>query len=82
MQTPPQASAKAVLGILPRAREQRYGQEAGRQWIAIPVFDRFWPRDRRSGVPCAADTKSRCADLLKEAGRAISAHLGYHGGNS
>jgi IclR family transcriptional regulator, KDG regulon repressor len=82
------ASAEAVLSILPHVREQGYGedneeQEEGLQCIAVPVFERFgrviaglsisFPSTR-----CGADTKAHYVALLKEAGRAISAQLGYH----
>jgi IclR family transcriptional regulator, KDG regulon repressor len=81
------ASAEAVLSILPHVREQGYGedneeQEEGLQCIAVPVFERFgrviaglsisFPSMR-----CGADTKAHYVALLKEAGRAISAQLGY-----
>jgi IclR family transcriptional regulator, KDG regulon repressor len=85
------ASAEAVLSILPRVREQGYGedneeQEEGLQCIAVPVFDRFGHVIAGLSVSfpsmrCGADTKSHYVDLLKEAGRAISAQLGYHDGN-
>jgi IclR family KDG regulon transcriptional repressor len=79
--------AQAVLSILPRVREQGYGedneeQEDGLQCIAVPVFDRFgrviaglsisFPTMR-----CGADTKQHYVTLLKEAGLAISTRLGY-----
>jgi IclR family KDG regulon transcriptional repressor len=82
------ASAQAVLSILPHVREQGFGedneeQEEGLQCIAVPVFERFgrviaglsisFPSMR-----CGADTKAHYVALLKEAGRAISARLGYH----
>jgi len=85
------ASADAVLSILPRVREQGYGedneeQEDGLQCIAVPVFDRFgrvvaglsisFPSMR-----CGADTKAHYVALLKDAGRAISAQLGYQDSN-
>ncbi|GAB2888500.1 DNA-binding transcriptional regulator KdgR [Paraburkholderia jirisanensis] len=85
------ASADAVLSILPRVREQGYGedneeQEEGLQCIAVPVFDRFgrvvaglsisFPSMR-----CGADTKAHYVTLLKDAGRAISAQLGYRDSN-
>ena len=80
------ANADAVLAILPRVREQGYGedneeQEEGLQCLAVPVFDRFgrvvaglsisFPTMR-----CGADTKPHYAALLKDAGRATSARLG------
>ncbi|MGH8778052.1 DNA-binding transcriptional regulator KdgR [Paraburkholderia sp.] len=80
-------SAEAVLSILPRVREQGYGedneeQEEGLQCLAVPVFDRFgrviaglsisFPTMR-----CGADTKSHYIGLLKQSGLAISARLGY-----
>ncbi|MBN3805723.1 DNA-binding transcriptional regulator KdgR [Paraburkholderia sp. Ac-20336] len=79
--------AEAVLSILPRVREQGFGedneeQEDGLQCIAVPVFDRFgrviaglsisFPTMR-----CGADTKQHYVALLKQAGLAISARLGY-----
>jgi IclR family transcriptional regulator, KDG regulon repressor len=85
------ASADAVLSILPHVREQGFGedneeQEEGLQCIAVPVFDRFervvaglsisFPSMR-----CGADTKAHYVSLLKEAGRAISAQLGYRASN-
>jgi len=85
------ASAEAVLSILPRVREQGYGedneeQEEGLQCIAVPVFDRFgrvvaglsisFPSMR-----CGADTKAHYVALLRDAGRAISAQLGYRDSN-
>ncbi|MBW8837777.1 MAG: DNA-binding transcriptional regulator KdgR, partial [Burkholderia sp.] len=81
------SSAEAVLSILPRVREQGYGedneeQEEGLQCIAVPVFDRFgrviaglsisFPTMR-----CGADTKSHYVALLRESGLAISTRLGY-----
>ncbi|MBL6010806.1 hypothetical protein JNA71_21070, partial [Bacillus halotolerans] len=81
------ACADAVLSILPRVREQGYGedneeQEEGLQCLAVPVFDRFgrviaglsisFPTMR-----CGADTKSHYVALLKQSGLAISARLGY-----
>ncbi|WP_133645518.1 DNA-binding transcriptional regulator KdgR [Paraburkholderia flava] len=80
-------SAEAVLSILPRVRNQGYGedneeQEEGLQCLAVPVFDRFgrviaglsisFPTMR-----CGADTKSHYIELLKQSGLAISARLGY-----
>ncbi|MCX5538158.1 DNA-binding transcriptional regulator KdgR [Paraburkholderia sp. EG287A] len=80
-------SADAVLNILPHVREQGYGedneeQEDGLQCLAVPVFDRFghviaglsisFPTMR-----CGADTKAHYVALLKRAGAAISARLGY-----
>jgi IclR family transcriptional regulator, KDG regulon repressor len=79
--------AQAVQSILPRVREQGFGedneeQEEGLQCIAVPVFDRFgrviaglsisFPTMR-----CGADTKQHYVALLKEAGLAISTRLGY-----
>ncbi|MEA3082933.1 MAG: IclR family transcriptional regulator, regulon repressor [Paraburkholderia sp.] len=81
------ASADAVLSILPRVREQGYGedneeQEEGLQCLAVPVFDRLgrviaglsisFPTMR-----CGADTKSHYVALLKQSGLAISTRLGY-----
>ncbi|MBB5442335.1 DNA-binding IclR family transcriptional regulator [Paraburkholderia sp. WSM4177] len=79
--------AEAVSSILPRVREQGYGQdneeqEEGLQCIAVPVFDRF---DRVIAglsisfptMRCGADTKQHYVALLKEAGLAISTRLGY-----
>lgn len=81
------ASADAVLGILPRVREQGYGedneeQEEGLQCIAVPVFDRFGRVAAGLSISfptmrCGADTKPHYVALLKDAGRAISARLGY-----
>jgi IclR family KDG regulon transcriptional repressor len=83
------SSVEAVLSILPRVREQGFGedneeQEEGLQCMAVPVFDRFgrviaglsisFPTMR-----CGADTKSHYVELLKRAGFAVSAQLGYHG---
>jgi IclR family transcriptional regulator, KDG regulon repressor len=83
------SSVEAVLSILPRVREQGFGedneeQEEGLQCIAVPVFDRFgrviaglsisFPTMR-----CGADTKSHYVELLKRAGFTVSAQLGYHG---
>jgi IclR family transcriptional regulator, KDG regulon repressor len=80
-------SAEAVQSILPHVREQGYGedneeQEEGLQCLAVPVFDRFghviaglsisFPTMR-----CGADTKAHYVALLKRAGAAISARLGY-----
>ncbi len=80
-------SAEAVLSILPRVREQGYGedneeQEEGLQCLAVPVFDRFgrviaglsisFPTMR-----CGADTKSHYVALLRQSGLAISTRLGY-----
>ena len=80
-------SADAVLSILPRVREQGYGedneeQEDGLQCIAVPVFDRFGHVIAGLSVSfpsmrCGADTKAHYVTLLKEAGRAISVQLGY-----
>ena len=81
------SSAEAVLSILPRVREQGYGedneeQEEGLQCLAVPVFDRFgrviaglsisFPTMR-----CGADTKSHYVTLLRQSGLAISTRLGY-----
>jgi IclR family KDG regulon transcriptional repressor len=81
------ASADAVLSILPRVREQGFGedneeQEEGLQCLAVPVFDRFgrviaglsisFPTMR-----CGADTKSHYVALLRKSGLAISTRLGY-----
>ncbi|RKR45816.1 MULTISPECIES: DNA-binding transcriptional regulator KdgR [unclassified Paraburkholderia] len=81
------SSAEAVLNILPHVREQGYGedneeQEEGLRCLAVPVFDRFgrviaglsisFPTMR-----CGADTKSHYVALLRKAGLAISARLGY-----
>ncbi|WP_027802676.1 DNA-binding transcriptional regulator KdgR [Paraburkholderia dilworthii] len=81
------SSAEAVLSILPRVREQGYGedneeQEEGLQCLAVPVFDRFgrvvaglsisFPTMR-----CGADTKSHYVTLLRQSGFAISTRLGY-----
>jgi IclR family KDG regulon transcriptional repressor len=81
------ASADAVLSILPRVREQGFGedneeQEEGLQCLAVPVLDRFgrviaglsisFPTMR-----CGADTKSHYVALLRQSGLAISARLGY-----
>jgi IclR family KDG regulon transcriptional repressor len=81
-------SAEAVLSILPRVREQGFGedneeQEEGLQCLAVPVFDRFghvlaglsisFPTMR-----CGADTKAHYVSLLKAAGAAISTKMGYH----
>ncbi|MBI0327987.1 DNA-binding transcriptional regulator KdgR [Burkholderia plantarii] len=83
------ASAEAVWSILPHVREQGYGedneeQEDGLVCLAVPVFDRFgrviaglsisFPTMR-----CGADTKAHYVALLKQAGRAVSARLGYRG---
>jgi IclR family KDG regulon transcriptional repressor len=80
-------SAEAVLSILPRVREQGYGedneeQEEGLQCIAVPVFDRFGHVVAGLSVSfpsmrCGADTKPHYVALLQEAGRAISAQLGF-----
>ncbi len=82
------ASAEAVLSILPRVRQQGFGedneeQEDGLLCIAVPVFDRFgrviaglsisFPTMR-----CGADTKAHYVALLQQAGAAISGRLGYH----
>ncbi|MFP4592554.1 DNA-binding transcriptional regulator KdgR [uncultured Ralstonia sp.] len=81
-------SAEAVLSILPRVRQQGFGedneeQEDGLLCIAVPVFDRFghviaglsisFPTMR-----CGADTKAHYVALLQQAGAAISSRLGYH----
>lgn len=81
-------SAEAVLSILPRVRQQGFGedneeQEDGLLCIAVPVFDRFgrviaglsisFPTMR-----CGADTKAHYVALLQQAGAAISARLGHH----
>jgi IclR family KDG regulon transcriptional repressor len=81
------ANADAVLGILPRVREQGYGedneeQEEGLQCIAVPVFDRFGQVVAGLSISfptmrCGADTKPHYIALLREAGGAISARLGY-----
>ncbi|WP_179704086.1 DNA-binding transcriptional regulator KdgR [Paraburkholderia bryophila] len=81
------ASADAVLSILPRVREQGYGedneeQEEGLRCLAVPVFDRFGRVIAGLSVSfptmrCGADTKSHYVALLKESGQAISARLGY-----
>jgi len=79
--------ADAVLSILAHVRQQGFGedneeQEEGLQCLAVPVFDRFgrvvaglsisFPTMR-----CGADTKPHYVALLKRAGAAISARLGY-----
>jgi len=81
-------SAEAVLSILPRVRQQGFGedneeQEDGLLCIAVPVFDRFdqviaalsisFPTMR-----CGADTKAHYVALLQQAGAAISSRLGHH----
>ena len=81
------ASAQAVMSILPHVREQGYGedneeQEEGLLCVAVPVFDHSghviaglsisFPTMR-----CGADTKAHYVAVLKEAGVAISARLGY-----
>ncbi|MBY4833514.1 DNA-binding transcriptional regulator KdgR [Burkholderia dolosa] len=81
------ASADAVMSILPRVRQQGYGedneeQEDGLLCLAVPVFDRF---DRVIAglsisfptMRCGADTKAHYVALLKAAGRAISERLGH-----
>jgi IclR family KDG regulon transcriptional repressor len=83
------SSVDAVMSILPRVRQQGYGedseeQEEGLQCIAVPVHDRF---DRVIAglslsfptMRCGADTKSHYVELLQQAGAAISARLGHHG---
>jgi IclR family KDG regulon transcriptional repressor len=82
------ASAEAVLSILPRVRQQGFGedneeQEDGLLCIAVPVFDRF---DRVIAglsisfptMRCGADTKAHYVALLQQAGAAISSRLGHH----
>ena len=79
--------AQGGAAILPRVREQGYGedneeQEEGLQCLAVPVFDRFgrviaglsisFPTMR-----CGADTKSHYIALLRNSGLAISTRLGY-----
>ena len=81
-------SAEAVLSILPRVRQQGFGedneeQEDGLLCIAVPVFDRF---DRVIAglsisfppMRCGADTKAHYVALLQQAGAAISSRLGHH----
>lgn len=81
-------SAQAVMSILPHVREQGYGedneeQEEGLRCLAVPVFDRFGQAIAGLSISfptmrCGADTKEHYVMLLKEAGAAISARLGYH----
>jgi IclR family KDG regulon transcriptional repressor len=81
------ASADAMLSILPRVREQGYGedneeQEEGLQCLAVPVFDRLGRVIAGLSVSfptmrCGADTKSHYVTLLKQSGLAISTRLGY-----
>lgn len=81
------SSADAVMSILPRVRQQGYGedneeQEDGLLCLAVPIFDRF---DRVIAglsisfptMRCGADTKAHYVALLTAAGRAISAKLGH-----
>ncbi|MFX1675604.1 DNA-binding transcriptional regulator KdgR [Paraburkholderia sp. A2WS-5] len=80
--------ADAVLSILPHVREQGFGedneeQEEGLQCLAVPVFDRFGRAAAGLSISfptmrCGADTKPHYVALLKRAGAAISARLGYH----
>ena len=86
------ASADALLNILPRVQQQGFGedneeQEEGLQCVAVPVFDRFGQVIAGLSISfptmrCGADTKSHYVLLLKEAGLAISARLGYYGASS
>jgi len=81
------ASADAVMSILPQVRAQGYGedieeQEEGLRCLAVPVFDRFGRVIAGLSVSfptmrCGADTKLHYVALLKEAGAALSARLGY-----
>ncbi|MEI5998967.1 DNA-binding transcriptional regulator KdgR [Paraburkholderia bengalensis] len=81
------ASAEAVMSILPQVRAQGYGedieeQEEGLRCLAVPVFDRFGRVIAGLSVSfptmrCGADTKLHYVTLLKEAGAALSARLGY-----
>lgn len=79
--------ADAVLSILAHVREQGFGedneeQEEGLQCLAVPVFDRFGRVAAGLSISfptmrCGADTKPHYVALLKRAGAAISARLGY-----
>jgi IclR family KDG regulon transcriptional repressor len=81
------ASADAVMSILPQVRAQGYGedieeQEEGLRCLAVPVFDRFGRVIAGLSVSfptmrCGADTKLHYVALLKAAGAAVSARLGY-----
>ena len=81
------SSAEAVMSILPQVRAQGYGedieeQEEGLRCLAVPVFDRFGRVIAGLSVSfptmrCGADTKLHYVALLKEAGAAVSARLGY-----
>lgn len=81
------ASAEAVLNILPSVRRQGYGeddeeQEEGLRCLAVPIFDRlgFVAAGLSISFPsirCGADTKTHYIEMLKRAGAAASARLGY-----
>ncbi|MDR6381061.1 DNA-binding transcriptional regulator KdgR [Paraburkholderia caribensis] len=81
------ASADAVMSILPQVRAQGYGedieeQEEGLRCLAVPVFDRFGRVIAGLSVSfptmrCGADTRLHYVGLLKAAGAAVSARLGY-----
>jgi IclR family transcriptional regulator, KDG regulon repressor len=81
------SSADAVMSILPQVRAQGYGedieeQEEGLRCLAVPVFDRFGRVIAGLSVSfptmrCGADTKLHYVALLKDAGAALSARLGY-----
>ncbi len=81
------SSAEAVMSILPQVRAQGYGedieeQEEGLRCLAVPVFDRFGRVIAGLSVSfptmrCGADTKLHYVALLKAAGAAVSARLGY-----
>ncbi|WP_246793315.1 DNA-binding transcriptional regulator KdgR [Burkholderia perseverans] len=82
-------SAQALLAILPRVREQGYGeddeeQEEGLRCLAAPIFNRFGNVVAALSISfptmrCGANTKTHYVALLREAGQAISARIGYHG---
>ena len=81
------ASAEAVLNILPSVRRQGYGeddeeQEEGLRCLAVPIFDRlgFVAAGLSLSFPsirCGADTRTHYIEMLKHAGAAASARLGY-----
>lgn len=80
-------SAEAVLSILPRVREQGFGeddeeQEEGLRCLAVPIFDGLGHVTAAvslsfPSIRCAPDTRTHYIALLKQAGAAISEKLGY-----
>ncbi|WP_414440662.1 DNA-binding transcriptional regulator KdgR [Burkholderia sp. 22PA0099] len=83
------ASAEALLAVLPQVRRQGYGeddeeQEEGLRCLAAPIFNRFGNAVAGLSISfptirCGANTTTHYVALLREAGQAISARIGYRG---